>query len=597
MEPLTFLYPPVLVALAMVAVWVLPRRVGHGLAVGLLAGLAALAGFVPEGAHLPVVLFEVFEAELFYVDGPSRLMGVVFGIVGAASVLYAYASEASAEQTAIALSYVAVSVGAVFAGDWLALVFFWELMAVTSTALVWHHGTPTAIRSGYRYAVLHGIGGSLLLVAVVAQYALTGTLAYTGEGIVAGLPALVAAVGIGVNVGFLGLHTWLPDTYPSPHFAASVFLSVYTTKTGVYALYRAFPEGQLAIAYMGGAMALFGALAAVLQDDMRRMMSYSIQSQVGYMVAAIGVGGALATAGTFAHVFNHILYKSLLFMVAGVIIYRTGVERLRELGGLATKMPLTAVAFLVGALSIAGLPGFSGFVSKGMILKAAHGLNDGNLLWWILLVAGVGTALTLAKFGYFAFVRGPYTGAVRDATPGQSAAMGTVAALCVGFGLFPDALYALIPVASAQVSAIPLAETVTGIKYTAFTVGHVIEALALAGGGLLALAVLRGPLRQVADVPDIDWLLTRASFYGTRGLVIGVTELFGAISRAAGWLALAGTTVGANPETALRQTRFGRWLLRGRSAWAHPLRTGIGESVALLVAVVTILLVAVMLAV
>ncbi|ERH01809.1 MAG: formate hydrogenlyase subunit 3/multisubunit Na+/H+ antiporter, MnhD subunit [Halonotius sp. J07HN6] len=191
-------------------------------------------------------------------------------------------------------------------------------------------------------------------------------------GIAGGLPAALAAIGIGVNVGFIGLHTWLPDTYPRPHIAASVFLCVFTTKTGVYGMYRAFPDGHIAIAYMGGAMAVLGATYALFQNDMRRLLSYHIQSQVGYMIAGVGIGGALAQAGAFAHVFNHILYKGLLFMTAGVVIYRTGEESLKKLGGLAREMPITAGAFSVAALSIAGFPGFNGFVSKGIVISASH---------------------------------------------------------------------------------------------------------------------------------------------------------------------------------------------------------------------------------
>ncbi len=602
MEFLTLAYPPLFALLAMVALWVFPRNVGHALGVVLLVAVAGVSGLVPAGEHLPVTLFAVFEAELFAVDAASRLMGVVFGIVGAGAVLYAWDSEATAEQTAIALSYVAVSLGAVLAGDWLTLVLYWELMAVTSTALVWHHGTSSAIRAGYRYAVLHGIGGSLLLAAIIGQFILTGSMAITPNGIVGGLPALAAAVGIGVNVGFLGLHTWLPDTYPRPHFAASVFLSVYTTKTGVYTLYRAFPEGELAIAYMGGAMALFGAAAAVLQDDMRRMLSYSIQSQVGYMVAAIGAGGVAATAGTFGHIFNHILYKALLFMVAGVIIYRTGKERLQQLGGLARQMPLTTVAFVVGALSIAGLPGFSGFISKGLIFDAAAHIGHGGKvlgeppLWWILTVAAVGTSATLAKFGYFAFLRGPFDGSAAKATSGQSIAMGMIALLCVGFGLFPDWLYLLIPGAEAAPATLPLVETLSGIDYTAYTVGHAVEAVLLAGIGLISMLIARRPLRRLGQVPDIDWLLNRSSFYSTRGVVVFVTELFSVVDRLARRLAMGAMAVGTDPETALRQTSPGQWFLDQRGDWQTPLRPGISESIAILVLILTVLLVSLLIA-
>ncbi|ESS03182.1 MAG: formate hydrogenlyase subunit 3/multisubunit Na+/H+ antiporter, MnhD subunit, partial [uncultured archaeon A07HR67] len=354
---LTLLPPgPVLLVVA-VAVALASRRVGHALGVAAAGTAVVWAWAVPAGAHLQAT-FLGFDAVLLNVDAFSRLMGLIFGIIGVAAVLYSYASDAESLQTGFALSYVATSFGAVFAGDWLTLLFFWELMAVTSTLLVWHY-RGEAVRAGFRYALLHGLGGTLLMAAVLGTYVAKGTFLFASvpggpstAGIAMGLPAALAAIGIGVNVGFIGLHAWLPDTYPRPHIAASVFLCVFTTKTGVYGMYRAFPDGHVAIAYMGGGMAVFGATFALFQNDMRRLLSYHIQSQVGYMVAGVGIGTALSQAGAFAHVFNHILYKGLLFMTAGVVIYRTGEESLKKLGGLAREMPLTAAVFAVAALSI-----------------------------------------------------------------------------------------------------------------------------------------------------------------------------------------------------------------------------------------------------
>ena len=560
----------VLVAAALAAV--LPRRPAH--AVGLLGTGAAtvLAWVAPTGAHLQMTLFGTFDAVLYNVDEFSRLMGLIFGFIGAAAVVYSYASDADSRQTAFALAYVGTSLATVYTGDWLTLIFFWELMAVFSTLLVWHYG-GRAVRAGFRYAVLHGIGGSLLLAAIVwlladpAVAADAGGLVFSAhvDGAAAGgmlaadsvVPGLLAAVGIGVNVGFVGLHAWLPDTYPRPHIAASVFLSVFTTKTGVYGMFRAFPDGHLWIAYMGGAMAVFGAFTALLQSDMRRLLSYHIQSQVGYMVAGVGLGGAaigysgeageyaaLATAGAFGHVFNHILYKALLFMTVGVIIYRTGRESLDNLGGLGTHMPLTAITFTIAALSIAGFPGFNGFVSKGMIIGAAD-YKELRVLWYLLLLGGVGTFLSFIKLGYFAFLEGSYDGAVADANRGQSVALVSVAGLCVLFGVWPNLLFELLPFQGEY-------------HYTTFTIPHIAEGLALAAAGLVGFAILRGPLHRVGRVPDIDFLYNRAVFYGGRGAIVGVTELFAAVDRLAVRLVRTCYWLGANPVLAVRHA--GRFL-------------------------------------
>jgi multicomponent Na+:H+ antiporter subunit D len=550
LEPLIPPFVPVL--LAALVIPFLGRRTGHALGIVATGVVVPYVWLSPAGQHLPVALFG-FDAVLYNVDAFSTLMGLVFGLIGAVAVLYSWYSEADSLQTAFALSYVGTSLGAVFGGDWLSLIFFWELMAVTSTLLVWHYG-GRAVRAGYRYAILHGIGGTLLLGAVIWHYVEVGSFLFTAaDGGIAGTVApILAAVGIGVNVGFVGLHAWLPDTYPRPHIAASVFLCVFTTKTGVYGMYRAFPEGQLAIAYMGGIMAVFGATMALFQNDMRRLLSYHIQSQVGYMIAGVGIGTTLAQAGAMAHVFNHILYKALLFMTAGVVIYRTGTESLKKLGGLGREMPLTAAAFTVAALSIAGFPLFNGFVSKGIVIAASHYdfakgplyVGGRTTLEWLLLVGGVGTFMSFIKFGYYAFFHGEHEGSVADANVGQSVAMVTVAVLCVFFGVFDSALFALLPF---DVTS----EAVVSEVYVTYTVGHIVEGLALAVAGLIGFALVKKPLSGVKRVPDVDDLYNPAALYGTRAVVVGTTELYAAVDRAAVTATRVAHGVVIDPRSAL----------------------------------------------
>jgi len=580
------IHPAAIVLLAAVLVWKLPRTIGH--AVGVLAGLsaAAVSWFAPEGAHYSVDLFGTFPAVLFNVDGYSALMGLIFGFVAAVAVLYSWYSGADRVQTAFALSYVGTSFGTVFAGDWLTLIFFWELMAITSTLLVWHYG-GAAVRAGFRYALLHGVGGTLLLAAIVWHYAEVGTLLFGGvagathdPGMAGTTAQTLAAIGIGVNVGFVGLHAWLPDTYPRPHVAASVFLCVFTTKTGVYGMFRAFPEGHLWIAYMGGAMAIFGAAVGLLQSDMRRLLSYHIQAQVGYMLAGIGIATGLATAGAFGHVLNHILYKSLLFMTVGVIIYRTGEESLHRLGGLWRAMPITAGAFAVAALASAAMPGFNAFVSKGMIVGAAH-YEHLTALWYVLLIGGVGTFLLDLKLGYLAFVQGSFDGEVRDANVGQSVAMVTVAGLCVLIGVYPQALYSVVPH--------------TGdLHYSAYTVDHLTESAAIAVASLVGYAILHRPLSRVGTVPDVDALYNRVMFVGTRWAVVAVTELYALVDRGAVRLADTAIDVAQEPERYARRVPASERVLGEPGDRHAPLRAGIGRSILLVTLVVTVVLVTVL---
>ena len=546
-DALTTIPPAFVVLGAAVLVAFLPRDVGH--IVGVVTSLAvvpwALALRSSPGMYLETV-FMGFDVVLLNVDDFSVVMAVIFGGFGAAAVAYSYYVGASNLQTAFALSYVGTSLGAVFVGDWLTLVFFWELMAVTSTVLVWYYGGK-AVRAGYRYALLHGVGGSLLLSAVVLNYVRRGAegFVFTGEGMAAGLPAVLAALGIGVNVGFIGLHAWIPDTYPRPHIAASVFLCAFTTKAGVYGLYRAFPDGNLAVAYMGAAMTVYGVVFALLQTDMRRLLAYHIQAQVGYMVAGIGITSALATAGGFAHVFNHILYKGLLFMTAGVLIYRTGENSLKKLGGLWRRTPVVFVAFTVAALSISGFPGFNGFVSKGMITSAAHKkeifvVGGEDVLWWLMMVGAVGTFMSFIKFGYYAFFHGSYEGELRDGNLGQKAVVSSLALACFVLGVAPGGLLGILPFGGEW-------------SYTTFTTGHVLEGLVLAAVGAVGFYAARGPINRIGVLPDVDAAYNPVVFYGTRGLARGTTEAYAAVDRGVVGLARLCVRVVNEPREAVER--------------------------------------------
>ncbi|MFB6086102.1 MAG: Na(+)/H(+) antiporter subunit D [Halodesulfurarchaeum sp.] len=566
---------PAFVVLAVAVLMpLLPRRAGHGLGFLATGGASVWSLLAPAGVHIPMQ-FLGFDAVLLQVDTLSRLMGVIFGLIGAAAVLYSFSTGASNRQTGFALGYVGTSLGAVFAGDWLTMVFFWELMAVTSTLLVWDYGGE-AVRAGFRYAIYHGISGSLLMAAIVWHYMEVGSFLFSAShGLSPGIPTALAAVGIGINVGFVGLHTWLPDTYPRPHVAASVFLSVYTTKTGVYGLARVFPDGNLAVAYMGAAMAMIGVIYALLQNDMRRLLSYHIQSQVGYMVAGVGIGTALATAGAFAHVFNHILYKALLFMTAGVVVAKTGEENLKYLGALKEHLPITALAFTVAALSISGFPGFNGFVSKGLIGAAAHHEHLMGI-YYLLLAAGVGTFMSFIKFGYYAFFRhADREYEVERATVGQAVSMLGVASLLVLFGVYPDLLYSILPGATHG--------------FATFSLSHIAEGLILAALGVIGFVIVKKPLSHVGRVPDVDAIYNPAVFYGTRGLVRGTTTLFAGVDRVVSSWSYAIAETLSSPYRLLTDLRTAIWP-NGPDVTRGSLRATIAASIGILVVVLSGLL-------
>jgi multicomponent Na+:H+ antiporter subunit D len=318
-------------------------------------------------------------------------------------------------------------------------------------------------------------------------------------------------LGIGVNVAFIPLHTWLPDAYPRANFVASVFLSVYTTKAAVYLLARAQP-GTEYIAFMGAIMAVYGVTFAIFQNDMRRLLSYHIISQVGYMVTGVGILGWLGAAsltgqlgfdGGMAHVFNHILYKALLFMAVGVIIWKTGENALSRLGGLQKKMPVTALAFWVAAFSISGVPLFNGYVSKGMVLMAAEQTNV--WLWVLLEIASFGTFISFLKLGYFAFLRPGNTEASDPPLLMQAAMLGA-AVLCILIGIYPQVLYGILPFPT---------------TYLAYDPEHLVSALLVLGAAALFFFVAGRKILEPheASLPDFD--------VAYRGLAHGITAFAG----------------------------------------------------------------------
>jgi multicomponent Na+:H+ antiporter subunit D len=341
--------------------------------------------------------------------------------------------------------YAGSALGAVFAGDYLTLFLFWELMAFSSVFLIWYRRTPGALAAGYRYLLFHVFGGVCLLAGIMLAYAQTGSLAFIPfSPAETSLASYLILAGFGLNAAVLPLHAWLPDAYPEATVEGAVLLCAFTTKTAVYVLARGFAGFEI-LAALGVAMTIFGVIYAVIENDMRRVLAYHIVSQVGYMVAGIGMGTAMSVNGACAHAFAHILYKALLFMGAGAVLYMAGTAKLSQLGGLARFMPLTMLFYVIGAVSISGFPLFSGFTSKSMILAAAH--EEGRLyLMALMSLAAIGTFLSVGlKVTYFAFFsREPVT-VVREAPANMLVAMGLTAALCFLLGVYPEPLYALLP--------------------------------------------------------------------------------------------------------------------------------------------------------
>ncbi len=456
------------------------------------AGLVHLSFLVP-GMH-GVVDFLGYELVTLRVDRWSMVFGWVFMIASCVSAIYALHLRTPLQLTA-GMTYAGSAIGAVVAGDLMTLFVFWELTAITSVLLVWAGRGPNAYAAGMRYLIVQIISGTLLFFGAAIQFNTTGSLEFGAIGL-AGVGGWLIFIAFGIKAAFPLLHAWLPDAYPEASEVGTVFLSAFTTKLAVYALARGFAGTELLIP-IGAAMVVFPIFFALLENDLRRVLAYSLNNQLGFMVVGIGIGTEMSLNGAAAHAFTHVLYKSLLFMSMGAVLYRAGTVKASELGGLWRSMPLTAVFCIVGVASIAGMPFFSGFVSKSMIVSAAA--QGGYMLAWsALMFAAACMFLPDLKIPFFAFFGRDSGKRCQEAPLNMLVAMAIAAAFCVGIGLMPGRLYALLPYP---------------VAYAPYSVSHVLAQLQLLlFAGLVFAVVVRWRLLPLA-VPginlDVDWLLRR----------------------------------------------------------------------------------------
>ncbi|MDR0548699.1 MAG: Na(+)/H(+) antiporter subunit D [Deltaproteobacteria bacterium] len=420
--------------------------------------------------------------QLGRVTALSTVFAQVFAIMSLAGLIYSLHVNDKAQHVA-ALLYVAGGFGCLCAGDYLTLFVFWELMSLGSTFLIMLNRTRESVLAAFRYFLYHIIGGLFLLAGILLRYHEVtqsfefGAIPITG----ATLADWLILLGFSVNAAVVPLHAWLPDAYPRGTVTGSVFMCAYTTKTAVFVLAVAF-SGWNILAIAGTVMAVYGVVFASMENNARRILSYHIVSQVGYMVAGIGVGTAMTINGASAHAYAHILYKGLLFMGAGAVLYAAGTQKLDELGGLAARLPWVMVFYMVAALSISGAPLFNGFISKTMTIAGAAEAGRTYVALGLELAA-VGTFISVGlKLPYFAFWGGKPTDLRRELRPipaNMYAGMALLAILCFVQGVCPSILYRYLP----DQAAVAL--------YHPWTAWNVIQASALLGFSGLAFYFLR----------------------------------------------------------------------------------------------------------
>ena len=444
-------------------------------------------------------------------DKLARIFSIIFTIMAFLGVLFALKVEDNLQNVS-GLVYAGATLGVVMAGDLLSLYLFWEIMAIASTFLVIAPRTTEARQAGFRYLMVHLAGGLCLLAGIIFYIHTNGTTTFDYIGL-SDTASWFIFIGVALNAAAIPMHAWLPDAYPMGTPTSTVFLSAFTTKSAVYLLIRTFPGTELLIV-IGALMVSIPIFYAVLENDIRRVLSYSLMNQVGFMLVGVGIGTELALNGAVAHAFCHIIYKALLFMAAGSVLQMTGKIKCTEIGGLYKTMPLTCLFCMVGAASISAFPFFSGFVSKSMIVSASA-QEKIFLIWLVLQFASTGVVDHAGiKVPFFTFFG--HDSGIRAKEPplNMLLAMGIAAFLCVGLGVYYQPLYNLLPYT---------------VNYVPYTGAHVVTQLQLLLFGAFAFCLL---IRSGYYVPEIrsrnldaDWFYRKGAKLVYRGLDKGLNGL------------------------------------------------------------------------
>ena len=439
------------------------------------------------------ISFFDYSLETFRLDALSRIFGLIFLIASALGNLYALGDDVDKLQRSAALAYAGGAIAAVFAGDMITLFIFFEVAAVASVFLIWARRTERAFAAGMRYLIFQIGAGVILLAGLLIHFSVTGSIDFDKLGLEApgGILILIA---FGIKSAFPLVHNWLQDAYPEATISGTVILSGFTTKLAIYALARSYAGTEILI-WIGAVMAIFPIFYAIIENDLRRVLTYSLNNQLGFMVVGIGIGTEMALNGTVSHAFVHILYKALLLMSMGAVLLRTGTCNGTELGGLVKTMPWTAAFCIVGAASASAFPLFSGFISKSMIITAA-GEQGYWIIWLILLFASAGVLYHSGiRIPYFAFFSEDKGHRVKEAPWPMLVAMGAAAFLCIIIGVFPASLYAMLPFS---------------VDYVPYTAYHVINQLQLLMFAALAFTVLKLIKIYPSDTRginlDTDWV-------------------------------------------------------------------------------------------
>ncbi len=548
---------------------------GLGMALATLATGAGAPSTVRLGLGLPWV------GAHFRVDALAAFFLVVINLGGAATSLYAmgYGRHEEAPMRVLPF-YPAFLAGmnlVVLADDAFTFLVAWEFMSLTSWAMVMaHHREPANVRAGYIYLVMASFGTLCLLFAFGVLAGAAGEYAFAAMRVAPpawgmGLLAFAAAlIGAGSKAGLVPLHVWLPLAHPAAPSHVSALLSGVMTKVGVYGFVRiAFdllgaptPWSGLVVLGIGGITATLGILYALMQHDLKRLLAYSTVENIGIVFVGLGLAlafqsnglnwaAALAFTAALLHVFNHSIFKSLLFFGAGAVLHATGERHMDRLGGLIHRMPVTAVVFLAGCCAISALPPLNGFVSEWLTFQAILISPQLPQLTLKLMVPVVGALLALsAAFAAACFVkaygiaflgrpRTPAAEAAHEVDQFSLAAMMFMALLCLAAGVLPGVLIDLTaPVVTALLgaripgqAALPWLSIVPIAQSRSSYNGMVILLFLASSGTLTALLIHRFATRATRRSAMWDCgfpLAVPETQYTSSGFAMPIRRVFGA---------------------------------------------------------------------
>lgn len=465
----------------------------------------------------------------------------IFSLTGLVAGIYSAHNDSRLDPFA-AMGYTGSALGVTLAGDWITMILFWEFMAVTSLMLIWDNRTTRSTKAGFRYLVMHMFGGNCLLFGIVWKVfhgsILIGNINQAPD------PGFwFILIGVLVNAGAFPFHAWVPDAYPEATLSGTIYLGSFTTKVAVLCLLRIF-AGNKILLIAGIVMIFYGALFAMMENDMRRLLSYHIISQVGYMVADAGLGGEIGINAGTALAYSNIIYKSLLFMCAGAIIHATGIRKINQLGGLAKKMPFVCICFFIAALSITGVPPLAGFTCKSLSILAAEELG-GELVVLLMMTGSIATALSIPfKMGYFIFFGKDRNLSVGKIPANMKIAMAISAGMCIFTGMFPQLTYRLLPYA---------------LDYRPYTLHHILEYVQLVGAALIAFLLFLKIMEPYSMLTlDTDWFVRKPM----KRILFGLSKAVCALQSfcAGGGRKLYHTLqiTSANPYRVLRQKPYNK---------------------------------------